>query len=178
MQTLNTAISPVSSQWPSIHFEVRGVFHLKCVVQDLYFHLGFGVWPQRGHVLRNSRWRRRPSWIFRDPLDRSFFIQFWCVLHVNVCFWVPGTHFWPSKCNMTSFIRVKAPLGDKTRNIQYFSINLGLSLLIKLIGTWKLVYKGLGACWNVFWYHFDDSIGLHDPNATERGLRRPREVAP
>ena len=40
------------------------------------------------------------------------------------------------------------------------------------------VYKGLGAWENLFWHSFDDSRGLHDPNATERGLRRPLEVAP
>ena len=27
------------------------------------------------------------------------------------------------------------------------------------------------------WHPFDDSWGLHDPNTTERGLRRPLKVA-
>ena len=41
----------------------------------------------------------------------------------------------------------------------------------------KWVYKGLGAWENLFWNSFDDSRGLHDPNATGGGLRRPLEVA-
>ena len=42
----------------------------------------------------------------------------------------------------------------------------------------KWVYKGLGAWENLFWHPFDDSRGLHDPNATGGGLRRPLEVGP
>ena len=30
---------------------------------------------------------------------------------------------------------------------------------------------------SLLWYPFDDSRGLHDPKATERGLQRPRDVA-
>ena len=44
--------------------------------------------------------------------------------------------------------------------------------------TLKWVNKGLGAWENLFWHPFDDSRGLHDPNATGGGLRRPLEVAP
>ena len=41
--TVNGGITLDPALEPRIHFERKGKFHLKCVVQGLYFHFGKGV---------------------------------------------------------------------------------------------------------------------------------------
>ena len=54
-------------------------------------------------------------------------------------------------------------------------------MLIIILALKLLVNKGFGVSYlygkTYFWDPFDDSRVLHDPNATDKGLRRPLEVA-
>ena len=51
------------------------------------------------------------------------------------------------------------------------------TLRISFILPWNYNGMGIRVWGNQLWHPFDDSRVLKDPNASERGLRRPQEVA-